>query len=81
MEEEQSVGWGMFSLPYKTGKLVEACLPLFMEMDMPLWEKCKKEYDNARREGEKKRIHVEGQWTKLDNLVATKHPGRVVNGG
>ena len=54
---------------------------LFMEMDMPLWEKCKKEYDNARREGEKKRIHVEGQWTKLDNLVATKHPGRVVNGG
>ena len=54
---------------------------LFMEMDMPLWEKCKKECDNARREGEKKRIHVEGQWTKLDNLVATKHPGRVVNGG
>ena len=34
VEEEQSVGWGMFSLPYKTGKLVEACLPLFMEMNM-----------------------------------------------
>ena len=54
---------------------------LFMEMDMPLWEKCKKEYDDAKREGEKKRIQVDGQWSKLDNLVAATHPGRVVNGG
>ena len=28
------VGWGMFKFPFKTGRLVEACLPLFMEMDM-----------------------------------------------
>lgn len=33
----------MFKFPFKTGRLVEACLPLFMEMDMttalhgPVW--------------------------------------------
>lgn len=43
VEEEQTVGWGMFKFPFKTGRLVEACLPLFMEMDMttalhgPVW--------------------------------------------
>ena len=28
------MGWGVFKYPFKTGRLVEACLPLFMEMDM-----------------------------------------------
>ena len=54
---------------------------LFMEMDMPLWEKCKKDFDELKREGEKKRIQMAGQWDKLEGLVQAKHPGRVVNGG
>ena len=37
----QDSGWGMFHVPVKTGRLVEACLPLFMEMNMMTSDKNK----------------------------------------
>ena len=34
VQEEETVGWGLFKFPFQTGKLIEACLPLFMEMEL-----------------------------------------------